>query len=240
MNNVQYTEKILSFADRILLDTSTLMSQGFPVFVKNNKGRLLAGGKKIIVPKAVYAEIGRHLLSDNPQKQSMAMAAVALNQDVFFVNSTTLNEGEIAHAFADVQILSELTLHKADCCQLLISNDHNLSCDAFDLNQQQSCRGRKILVCYINCLGQLQCCDCARIVEDRPQETIDTTNEADQTSTVSAFPSNTSEDESTEAHRTKENPWQLDWKSAATGFAGFGALVVLYIAGKALVRNIRM
>lgn len=141
MTNTQYIDKILSSVERILVDTSTLMTNGFQQFICNNKDRLLADGKEIIVPKAVYTELARHMESTDSEKSELAMAAIelmALNKNVFQIENTTLTEEDIAHAFADAQLLSELTLHRSDYNQLLITNDRKLSCDAFDLNQQQS------------------------------------------------------------------------------------------------------
>ena len=78
-----------------------------------------------------------------------AIELLALNKAIFQVENVPLTAEEIAHTFADAQLLAELTLHRSDYNQLLITNDRKLSCDAYDLNQQQSCKGRKVLVCYI-------------------------------------------------------------------------------------------
>lgn len=45
MTNTQYIEKILSSVERIIVDTSTLMTKGFQQFIINNQERLLAGEK---------------------------------------------------------------------------------------------------------------------------------------------------------------------------------------------------
>jgi len=138
MTNSQYTEKTLASVQRILVDTSTLMTPGFQRFISTSKDLLVTGNQKIIVPKAVYTELARHMGSEDSEKCDRAMAAVdlmALNKDVFQVESAPLSEDEIAHAFADAQLLSELTLHRSEYNQLLITNDRKLSCDAFDLNQ---------------------------------------------------------------------------------------------------------
>ncbi len=175
MTNVQYIENTISTVDRILLDTSTLMTPGCRQFILNNKTLLCDSGKKLLVPKAVYSELARHLGSDDPEKREHAAAAIELvctNKEIFETETISLTEEEIAHAFADAQLLSELTLHRSDFNQLLITNDRKLSCDAFDLNQQQSCRGRKVFVCYINRFGEMHRCDCARpAAEDLDPET---------------------------------------------------------------------
>ena len=109
MTNIQYTEKTLSSVDRILVDTSTLMSPGFQQFISNNKGLLLAAGKKLIVPRTVYMELARHVGSIDSEKSEHAMAAVELlsqTKDIFTVVNVPFTEEELAHAFADAQLLS--------------------------------------------------------------------------------------------------------------------------------------
>lgn len=233
MNNTQYVEKIITSVDRILVDTSTLMTHGFHQFINDNKERLLLGGKRIIVPKSVYTEIARLLDSGESEKSVAAMSAVellALNRNIFQVESAPLTEEEIAHAFADAQLLSELTLHKSDYHQLLITNDRKLSCDAFDLNQQQSCKGRRILVCYVNWCGELQCCECARPTSEKKNEhPIPSSEETVQPGLVS-------EDTPINIAEQEEASWTFDWKSGFIGVSGIGILYGLYKAGRALLR----
>ncbi|MBQ8325544.1 MAG: hypothetical protein IJX86_00605 [Lachnospiraceae bacterium] len=222
MNNTEYIEKIIVSVDRILVDTSTLMTNGFQQFISSNKHSLILEQKKIIIPKAVYTELARHIGSDNPEKNERAMAAVelmSLNKDVFQIENVPLSEDEIAHAFADAQLLSELTLHKSEYNQLLITNDRKLSCDAFDLNQQQSCKGRKVLVCYINWYGEMQCCECARHSTDTPEETtLPTLEDITCPNTSEVFNDNSS---------YIDGSWNFDWKSSVITLCGIGALYAL-------------
>lgn len=210
------------------------MTTGFQRFISNNKEILLSGNQKIIVPKAVYTELARHTGSEDADKCEHAMVVVdlmALNKDIFQVESAPLSEDEIAHAFADAQLLSELTLHRSDYSQLLITNDRKLSCDAFDLNQQQSCKGRKVLVCYINWCGELQCCDCARPSAERTVEKqVSSVPESD---TVS--PNSVPE---TKPEEAAEDTWEFDWLSSLLGLSSAGLIYGLYRGGKALLRNI--
>lgn len=233
MNNTQYIEKIITSVDRILVDTSTLMTNGFQQFIFNNKKSLIMGQKKIIIPKAVYTELARHMISDNSEKSSRAMAAaelMSLNKDVFQIENISLSQEDIAHTFADAQLLSELTLHKSDYNQLLITNDKKLSCDAFDLNQQQSCKGRKILVCYINWYGEMQCCECARQSANNSQE---------RTTPIFAdidLPNNTKE-HIDNSSSSAENSWKFDWKSSVITLCSAGALYALYHNCYALTKH---
>ena len=158
---------------------------------------------------------------------------LALNKSVFQVDSAPLTDDEIAHAFADAQLLSELTLHKSDCHQLLITNDRKLSCDAFELNQQQSCKGRRILVCYVNGWGELQCCECARpAVEKKADTTLDVDKESVQPRSAADNPLNTA---SVEEVREAETHWHFDWKSGVIGISSVGILYGLYKVCKSLL-----
>lgn len=233
MTNTQYIEKIFSSVERILVDTSTLMTNGFQQFINNNKKRILAEGKKIIIPKAVYTELARHMGSEDSDKCKYAMAAVDLmasNKDIFQVESASLSEDEIAHAFADAQLLSEFTLNRSDYTQLLITNDRKLGRDAFDLNQQQSCKGRKVLVCYINWYGELKCCDCARPLTDKSSENLDS-------STKELITDSTDSISSTDRKEVVEDTWEFDWLSGIIGLSSAGGIYCLYRCGKALLRN---
>ena len=231
MTNIQYIEKTLSSVERILVDTSTLMTRGFQQFICNNKERFLAREKKIVVPKAVYSELARHIDSTDTEKSELAMAAIellALNKAIFQVENVPLTAEEIAHTFADAQLLAELTLNRSDYNQLLITNDRKLSCDAYDLNQQQSCKGRKVLVCYINWCGELQCCDCARPTADKvgnePAATIPERSTRDTTNVI--------------LKATDENIWKYDWLSGLVSVSGLGLLYGFYKGSKAFLRNI--
>ena len=230
MNNTQYVKKILLTVDRILVDTSTLMRPGFYQFVNNNRDLLLEEGKKIIVPKSVYTELARHLQSEDEKKVNLAMDAVALlknNEDIFQVAKSILTDEEIAEAFADPELLSELTLHKQSFRQLLITNDQKLGSDAYDLNQQESCRGRKVYVCYITCFGELQCCECVRTVV----ETICVN--ADQTQKTIPNEDNTIKEQILN-HDSDSDKWKFDWKSALVGCFGAGSIYLLYRFGKSV------
>lgn len=217
MTNVQYIENTISTVGRILLDTSTLMSPGCQQFILNNKELICGSGKKLIIPKAVYAELARHLGNEDQEKSTHAVAAVELictNKEIFEVENVPLTEEEIAHAFADAQLLSDLTVHRSEFNQLLISNDRNLSSDAFDLNQQQSCKGRKILVCYINRFGEMHRCDCARpVITESAAEDIEPETETQTETENVSVPAAAADQE-----------WSFDTKSGVIGVVGAGIL----------------
>ena len=150
MTSQKYIQNMIHNNERIYIDTATLMEVEWTrLFINNCREILISEGKKIIVPKAVCLELARHMSSDNERKSQAALEAIGiLSQfvDLFDVQNDAMNENEIAKAFADCQLLSELTLNKAEGGQLLITNDRKLSKDAFDLNSQESCKGYRIMV----------------------------------------------------------------------------------------------
>ncbi len=231
MTNKQYTEKTFNYVERILVDTSTLMSPGISNFIENNKENLLTSGKKIIINKAVYTEIGRHLCNEKSEKNKLALEAVRLmseNKDIFEIESAPLTDDEIAHAFADAQILSELTINKPDYNQLLLTNDKKLSCDAFNINLQQSCKGRKVFVCYINCNGEMQCCECVQALAEMEEK--DAESEKIKSKGLT-------DEETIECDSDKTITWKFDLKSGALSLLGIGMLYGLYKGGQAIIRN---
>lgn len=215
MTNTQYIEAIIGSCERIYIDTATLMEEGILQFISNNEELLIATGRKLIVPQTVRSELARHLDGEDEAKRNNALRAIGLIADhptIFEVENIPISDEEIAKAFADAQLLSELTLHKSDCNQLLITNDRHLSRDAFFLNQQQSCKGHQIKVCYINRSGHLNCCDCVK----------------------EFFESQKAEQESPEVRATTvaspQKPdvdnagWHFDFRSAGVGVIAMGII----------------
>lgn len=242
MTNSEYVSKTFSQVDVILVDTSTLMSRSFHQFISDYREWLLSANKIITVPHAVYAELGRHMFSSDHVKSEAALAAnnlLASNPDIFQVQSASLSEDELAHAFADADLLSELTANRPYCNQLLIANDRKLSSDAYDLNLQQSCRGKRIFVCYIDCRGGLQCCDCARatgttpitIAESEPDLSTNNSSVHTTTHTQNYVPA------------TNECSWNFDWRSGVIGgtatISTAGAILWIFKTGIPFIKNLR-
>ena len=114
--------------------------------------------KKIIVTREVCLEIVRHLSSKNIEKQEKAKSVILLFKNysnLFIFEDKDLKQSEVSSAFADSELLSRITKDKSKHSQLLITNDKNLSVDAYKLNKLYSCKGKKIMVCFIDNLGQL-------------------------------------------------------------------------------------
>lgn len=239
MTNTEYTETMVRSNERIYIDTATLMDvDGMKLFIENSKGCLQDAKRKIIVPNSVCSELARHLESDNPIKRELSMKAIGMiseNSEIFQVECTPMTEEEIAKAFADAHLLSELTLHKSDCDQLLITNDMNLSSDAYSLNQQQSCKGHRIMVCFINRLGELHRCACVAAAYSAKQdgETI-----AEEVSTaiqnVVASASIVKENDTSHTDSCAEEK-SFDWMSAIIGFCAAVVSWCLYKGSKAVI-----
>ena len=238
MTNTEYTESMVRFNERIYIDTATLMDvEGMELFIEKNKGFLRDADRKLIVPKSVCSELARHLESEYPTKRDLAMKAIGIiseNSDIFQVECTPMTDEEIAKAFADAHLLSELTIHKSDCDQLLITNDKRLSSDAYGLNQQQSCKGHRIMVCFINRLGELHRCSCVAVAnvakfdkEIIPEETASALNKT----TTNADDIYVEKD----ANRTGISPGgkTFDWPSAIIGFCVAIGSWCLYKGSKA-------
>ncbi|MDB8591652.1 PIN domain-containing protein [Streptococcus salivarius] len=159
MTNREYVEDLLALNERIYIDTSSLMNDTeLGRFLVQYQDIFEALNKKIIVTREVCLEIVRHLSSKNNEKQEKAKSVILLFKNysnLFIFEDKDLKQSEVSSAFADSELLSRITKDKSKHSQLLITNDKNLSVDAYKLNKLYSCKGKKIMVCFIDNLGQL-------------------------------------------------------------------------------------
>ena len=159
MTNLEYVNSLIRFNDIIYIDTSSLMNvQDLRMFLDNYQQYLIKYNKKIIVTREVCLEIVKHLSSKIESKQFKAQRVIDLFKefrDVFIFEDQNLNNLDAEKAFADSELLSRLTMGKTEFSQLLITNDKKLSVDAYNLNNLNSCFGKKISVCYISKNGFL-------------------------------------------------------------------------------------
>ncbi len=164
MNNLDYIKSVLKKNDVILIDTSSAMDyKGFKKLVDQIELPLIENNKNIIVPKVVWMELIRHLNSSNEEKKVKASHAIYIineHRNIFMLEDDNLDYDKMIKTFADAELLSDLIKNKVMYNQLLITNDKKLSIDAFNLNNQESCKGRKINVCYITNSGNLKTCEC--------------------------------------------------------------------------------
>ena len=159
MTNREYVEDLLALNERIYIDTSSLMNDTeLGRFLVQYQDIFEALNKKIIVNREVCLEIVMHLSSKNNEKQEKAKSVILLFKNysnLFIFEDKDLKQSEVSSAFADSELLSRITKDKSKHSQLLITNDKNLSVDAYKLNKLYSCKGKKIMVCFIDNLGQL-------------------------------------------------------------------------------------
>lgn len=159
MTNREYVEDLLALNEKIYIDTSSLMNDTeLGRFLVQYQDIFEALNKKIIVTREVCLEIVRHLSSKNIEKQEKAKSVILLFKNysnLFIFEDKDLKQSEVGSAFADPELLSRITKDKSKHSQLLITNDKNLSVDAYKLNKLYSCKGKKIMVCFIDNLGQL-------------------------------------------------------------------------------------
>ena len=159
MTNREYVEDLLALNEKIYIDTSSLMNDTeLGRFLVQYQDIFEALNKKIIVTREVCLEIVRHLSSKNIEKQEKAKSVILLLKNysnLFIFEDKDLKQSEVSSAFADSELLSRITKDKSKHSQLLITNDKNLSVDAYKLNKLYSCKGKKIMVCFIDNLGQL-------------------------------------------------------------------------------------
>lgn len=159
MTNREYVEDLLALNEKIYIDTSSLMNDTeLGRFLVQYQDIFEALNKKIIVTREVCLEIVRHLSSKNIEKQEKAKSVILLFKNysnLFIFEDKDLKQSEVSSAFADSELLSRITKDKSKHSQLLITNDKNLSVDAYKLNKLYCCKGKKIMVCFIDNLGQL-------------------------------------------------------------------------------------
>lgn len=188
----EYVEKQVVLNDVIYMDTNCLMYiNDLQKFIHNYKDIFLAESKKIVIIGAVMEELAKLSCSKNLEKQKRAKQALEimmLNQELFYIENLDVNEER--SIFADPAILNRLLGKRREYKQLLISNDRDLTTDAFKLNNIESFDGNRINVCFLTYEGNLQMCDCARkesikcIEDDKFSQSTDEANGMNQTCKV--------------------------------------------------------
>lgn len=163
-NNNLYLEKMITDSE-VTIDTASILNPGFGSFVSRNAELLRGAGAKIFIPKEVRMEFIRHFSSPNAEQAhcaNIALETLSEYSDIFFVEPGTINDEDVMKAFADRVILSELNVKRGTASQLLITNDKSLASDAYQLNNQLSCKGHRVKVCYLDDFGNLCRCACTK------------------------------------------------------------------------------
>lgn len=177
MNNEEFVRTTFSQYELIIIDTSAIMDyMGLSKLVNAIELLLMEMNKKILVPKVVWMELNRHLNSKKIDKQKKACHAldiICMHPNIFSIEDDYVDYDEMMRAFADAELLSQLTRNKSQCGQLLITNDKKLSRDALDLNNLESCLGHRIEVCYISNAGLLNECN-GTVKQESENESVKT------------------------------------------------------------------
>ena len=164
MSCKNYVEYIIDKNEMIYIDTSTLMNvESLRIFIGRTEKIFESRNKQIIVSRTVVSELKKHAVSDSVEKRKKAEEALDLLEQfqmMFYVECEDNTNG-----FADSELLARLILMKSSCSQVLITNDKKLSKDAYAINEQESNRGNKIMVCHINYAGFLNMCCCVKEIE---------------------------------------------------------------------------
>ena len=163
--NLEYIRKQIEANEIIYIDTCSLMDiSRLMMFIEHAKPLFLEYKKKITIHYSVMEEIFKFEICSNEIKRNQAHSARMIildNSDLFDIQSNE-NEWDNSQCFADKELLSTLFENRVSHRQLLISNDHSLTTDAFNFNRFGSVRGNKINVCYLNSLGAMHMCDCVK------------------------------------------------------------------------------
>lgn len=163
--NLDYIRKQIEANEIIYIDTCSLMDiSRLMMFIEHAKPVFLEYKKKITIHYSVMEEIFKFEICSNETKRNQAHSARMIildNSDLFDIQSNE-NEWDNSQCFADKELLSTLFENRVSHKQLLISNDHSLTTDAFNFNRFGSVRGNKINVCYLNSLGAMHMCDCVK------------------------------------------------------------------------------
>ncbi len=164
-NNLDYIEQQISSNELIYIDTCSLLDVvRLNNFIDSAKIIFIKNGKKIIVHYSVLEELYKLRFSANDKKRNNASEALDIifdNSDLFVIESNPDTEKD-TECFADMKLLSTLFERRRNHKQLLISNDHALTSDAFNFNNLASVSGNRINVCYLNHFGKMNVCDCVK------------------------------------------------------------------------------
>ncbi len=172
MYNTDYIEELLSYVGRVYIDTCSLLeSERLKKFILAVESVFEKYNVQISVPGPVQNELIGFLNSNEFEKKMLAEKVFSLMDEHHGL--FRLEQRVEGADFADPDILTELMRNKGNCGQLLITNDRDLAKDAYQLNLQESNRGRKIMVCHLNYYGCLCRCECTKTKDLDHREAIE-------------------------------------------------------------------
>ena len=143
MNNKQFLAKALKENTVLIADCCFLMHPSLEIWLQENRNAFVDAGKTIYIMPAVHQELARLVDSDDTRKAQAAMNGASLvskYSELFSYKHTPFTEEDMQKAFADNDILAELTANRQRHRQILLTNDTRLARDASRINLTESCR----------------------------------------------------------------------------------------------------
>lgn len=151
--------ELLEGNDLIMIDTCFAMRDEFSQFIDNIEVELMAHNKKIIVKSVVMAELYRHMGSSDDvvrTKATNAVSTICMKRNIFIIHDENISAEAILKAFADVEFIADFTKSRIKYRMALLTNDYKLGKDISDLNNLESCYGKKVAVFSLNRFGCLE------------------------------------------------------------------------------------
>lgn len=151
--------ELLDGNDLIMIDTCFAMREEFSQFIDNIEVELMARNKKIIVKSVVMAELYRHMGSSDEslrKKATNAVSTICMKRNIFIIHEENITTEAILKAFADVEFVADFTKSRIKYRMALLTNDYKLGKDITDLNNLESCYGKRVEVFSLNRFGCLE------------------------------------------------------------------------------------
>lgn len=153
------TKRLIDENQIIMIDTCFAMSEGFADFVAEIEEDLLIYNRKIVVKSIVMAELYRHMGSNDEllrAKATRAVDIICMRRNIFEIDDKHITAEAILKGFADVEFLTEFTKSRIKYKMALLTNDYKLGKDINELNNLESCYGKKVAVFCLNRSGKLE------------------------------------------------------------------------------------
>lgn len=159
--NTGILENLLNDNDVIMIDTCFAMRDEFPSFIDSIEIELMARKQRITVKSVVLAELYRHMGSADAKLRSKATRAIetiCMRRNIFDIDEERIDADAIIKAFADVEFIADFTRNRIKYRMALLTNDYKLGKDINELNNLESCYGKRIEVFLLNRDGALEEC----------------------------------------------------------------------------------
>lgn len=157
--NKNILDELLEDNDVIMIDTCFALRDEFSQFIDNIEIDLMAHKKKIVVKNVVIAELYRHMGSTDDvlrSKATNAVSTICMKRNIFNIDEKNISTEAILKAFADVEFITDFTKNRIKYRMALLTTDYKLGKDIIDLNNLESCYGKRVEVFTLNRFGCLE------------------------------------------------------------------------------------